>query len=61
MLAVDGVLPLATTIRSGQYPLTYRLYLISRKKPNLASLKAISFVTGDSGRRLLADMSLIVH
>ena len=61
MLAVDGVLPTATTIRSGQYPLIYKLYLISSKKPRLASLKAISFVTGTLGRRLLADLSLIVN
>ena len=59
LLSIDGIVPSAQTIQSGQYPMTLPLGVVLKKQPSSSTLAFLKFATSPEGRQILNDTSYV--
>ncbi|ESA32703.1 phosphate abc transporter substrate-binding protein [Leptolyngbya sp. Heron Island J] len=58
-LSIDGVIPSAQTIQSGQYPMTLPLGVVLNKQPSSSTLAFLKFATSPEGQQTLSGTSYV--
>ena len=59
VMAVNGVLPRAETIASGEYPLVYECVLVHRKNPGEKVERFVQWLLSDEGQRLVRSVGYV--
>ncbi|AGB77770.1 phosphate ABC transporter substrate-binding protein, PhoT family [Enterobacteriaceae bacterium strain FGI 57] len=59
LLAVNGIAPTKETIRSGKYPYTVNVYMVTAGTPSRQSQKVIDWFLSEQGKQLIADVGYI--
>lgn len=58
-VSVDGVFPSGENVKKGEYPLSRKLYLITKGKPTGEAKKFIDFILSDEGQKLVEEEGFI--
>ena len=59
VMAVNGMLPNAETIASGEYPLVYECVLVHRKNPGERVERFVQWLLSDEGQRLVRSVGYV--
>ncbi|MDO5624227.1 MAG: PstS family phosphate ABC transporter substrate-binding protein [Pseudomonadota bacterium] len=59
LLAVDGVAPTPENIRTGRYPLTVDVFMVTRQNPPPNVQRLMDWFLGDAGQKLVADVGYV--
>ncbi|RLG35498.1 MAG: phosphate ABC transporter substrate-binding protein, partial [Candidatus Alkanophagales archaeon] len=58
-LRINGVMPTRENVTSGKYPISRKLYLITKGEPDTLEKAFIDFVLSDEGQRVVEELGYI--
>jgi phosphate transport system substrate-binding protein len=58
-IAIDGVTPSEENIRTGEYPISRKLYLITKGEPQGEAKKFIDFILSEDGQQIVEEEGFI--
>jgi len=59
VIALDGVIPTAETVRDGSYPLARELFMVTYGEPSEEASAFLEFVTGEEGQALADELAFV--